>query len=188
MNEAPDRSKQQPGDGEPPPRKSLRERWPSWSFGWAPAVIAAVFAVAFMAAVVVRDTGELPPQVVSLGEHAPGTPVATALEDHASGKASPEGLRPLRSFHDRDGVPCREFEARTAGAPRDVGVACRRADGAWEVLLLVEAPEAGRSEGGFKPASSPASEALAGTLETLGIGPTLAPDAEAALIARNWRP
>ncbi|MEM6974565.1 MAG: hypothetical protein AAF577_17420 [Pseudomonadota bacterium] len=116
-------------------------------------------------------------------------PVDRALERLVSGETSEEGIRPLLSFRAGDGRYCREFEV-VGALPHDleIGIACRRPSGGWDVTILVAAPPAGdRQAGAIVLASGPSFEALEAMLDALDAGPSLTPSEEAASLAAGWR-
>lgn len=128
---------------------------------------------------------------VLVGLHQPGDPHHAALETLASGAVSDRGLRPLLSFVDGAGRPCREFELAPGGTAKGggaeaAGIACRTGAG-WEVSVLVAVAPPPEQGAEFAPASGPATGVLDAALDALGAGAALAPDAEAALIGRGWR-
>ncbi len=125
--------------------------------------------------------------VIGLGVGGPDDALAQALETLPSGASSPTGVRPMLTFRDATGRPCREFEV-VGALPSDLefGLACRIGDGTWEVPILVAAPANPLDPGGFEPASGAVGDALSAMLDALGAGPALTPDAEAALLASRW--
>lgn len=123
--------------------------------------------------------------VAGVGAHASDAPLARALETLPSGTVSEAGIRPMLTFRDADNLPCREFET-TGATGLALGIACRREAGRWTVEILVAVPETDDGSGDYVPASGPSGDALAAVLDALGAGPSLSPDAEAALIAEDW--
>jgi hypothetical protein len=118
-----------------------------------------------------------------------GPALERALETLASGSLSDEGVRPLSTFRDAEGKPCREFET-TGTLPARTGIACRQREfgwEGWEVVAVVAVPDpAPPAEGSFAPASGPDDRMLDLALDALGAGPSLSPDQEAALIRSGW--
>lgn len=127
---------------------------------------------------------------LALGPQDSSDPLATVLETAASGEAT-AAIRPLLTFRDAAGRPCREFETVTGGGlSSGTGIACRSEAGIWSVRILVatSAPGGDDTPDGFRPAAGAAADALGATLDAIGAGPALSPDAEAALIRRRWSP
>jgi hypothetical protein len=132
------------------------------------------------------DRGSVP--VAAVGDAAEGGPLHLALEGLPSGSTSPDGIRPMLTFLDLDGRPCREFEL-DHGATEELaqGIACRSGDGRWHVEALVTASAAGQGGAGYAPASGPGGNGLDATTKALGSGRPLAPDVESSLIASGWK-
>ncbi|WP_372572233.1 anti-sigma factor family protein [Ruegeria jejuensis] len=82
---------------------------------------------------------------------------------------------------------CREFEVIDHTDERiDLGIACRTVD-TWMVEVTLSEPLASSgTEDGFVTASGAEMQGLLPFLDRLGAGSALAPDDEAALIARGW--
>lgn len=155
---------------------------------WIPASVAACLALAVAAALYVSIDDRTAPPTVALGAADPDGPLHLALERLPSGSTSPEGIRPMLTFRDRDGWPCREFEVDEAsGADLSQGLACRSSAGRWRVEVLVAVPGAKPVGDGYAPASGPGTDALDAATRSLGLGMPLAPDEEASLIADGWR-
>lgn len=115
-------------------------------------------------------------------------PLHAALEHLSSGEVSPEGVQPMLSFRDGKGRICREFEViGELPQGREFGIACRTPAERWQVEIGVAAPTSEGGEGGFRPASGPAGDALDTMLDALGAGPALSPAEEAELLRRGWR-
>jgi anti-sigma factor RsiW len=115
-----------------------------------------------------------------------GPALEGALETLASGTLSDAGVRPLSTFRDAEGRPCREFETAGALSAR-IGIACRQPRSGWEILAIVAVPEPASGADGFAPASGPEDQALDLSLEAIGAGVTFSPDKESALIRSGWR-
>lgn len=157
---------------------------------WAPAAMAAGVALAlgFGAGFSLRGPAQGPQAVAALSVGAASGAALAALETAASG-AEREGLVIAASFRDAAGRHCREFEARGPdGLPAAAGVACREGAG-WRVLAMaaVAAPEAAPGDGSYAPAGGAGGDALGAVLDSLGAGPALSPEEEAAMIAGGWR-
>ncbi|MEM6488808.1 MAG: hypothetical protein AAF677_11175 [Pseudomonadota bacterium] len=127
-----------------------------------------------------------------LGPHGTIDPLGAALERLPSGEVG-EGIRPVFTFRDEAGRPCREFEtAEAETAASGTGIACRDAGGDWQVLILVATSADGTEGGdvadddGFRAASGAAADALGATLDAIGAGPVLPAEEEALLIDRGW--
>ena len=128
--------------------------------------------------------------IAAVGDAPFGGPLQQALETLPSGTASADGVRPMLTFRDEAGHPCREFEiAGDRPGELEFGIACRRSsDGVWHVPIVVAAqPTDTTPESGFAPASGPAGDALEATLDALGAGPAITPEEEARLLELGWR-
>lgn len=162
-----------------------------WQAGWRPLALAASLAL-----VVGLGTGgylwapEQTSLVAAVGNAPVDGPLHAALETLPSGTLSPAGVRPMMTFQDENGRPCREFEA-VGAVPEalEFGIACRRPqDGVWHVAIVVAAqPTDMPPQTGFAPASGPAGDALEATLDALGAGPAIGPEDEARLLELGWR-
>lgn len=118
----------------------------------------------------------------------PDGALALALEHLPSGERSPDGVRPMLTFRDGAGRPCREFEIETAAAEAlRLGVACRGVRGDWHVEIVVSAPEAGARGAGYVTASGSAGNELDAVLDDLGAQMPLTPEKEASLLATDWK-
>ena len=147
--------------------------------GWVPAVAAACLALVVGLGAGWGLRGPVAPDAapgLALAEGVPGV-----LASLASGQSLdlPDGHRVtvLASFEDANGTFCREIAQDGAGGAV-LAVACRSAD-AWELRFALAAGSGGDA---YRPASAP--EALDAWLEATGAGAPLAPDAEAAALAR----
>lgn len=151
---------------------------------WITAIAAAL---ALMVAGVLYTSTSDRPELIALGETPADGPLHAALETLASGDASEAGIRPMLTFRDRDGRPCREFElAAPAVARLTHGIACRTGAGGWNVEAVLAAPDPSAVDAGYAPASGEP-DALSAAIEALGAGIPLAPDEEASLIAGGWK-
>lgn len=164
--------------------------------GWRPAAVAASIALVIGLAtglgggVLLRAPEHSERIVAATGMTRSGGPLHTALETLPSGSVSDNGVRPMLTFRDAEGRPCREFELVDA-QPQELhlGIACRTADGAWHIDILVAAPPAGDMPAtGFAPAAGAAGDALGAMLDALGAGPPLTPQEEDRLLEEGWRP
>jgi hypothetical protein len=122
-----------------------------------------------------------------------GSELQMALETGPSGSvvSFPDGdeVTLIATFLDGRGRPCREFELLHDTATEfSRGIACRGADAAWAVAVVVSEPLGGEPdpEAGYMPAAGAIDAALSGALDVLGAGPSLAPDAERELMAAGW--
>lgn len=118
-----------------------------------------------------------------------GPALDAALTNLASGELSPAGIRPISTFRNAEGQPCREFESAGADAIQS-GIACHLPGGDWDLLALITLPgraERAEAETGFAPAAGAAGIALDKTLAAIGAGPPLKPGEEAALIDSGWQ-
>lgn len=130
------------------------------------------------------------PMIAAPGPARSGEPLHTALETLPSGSVSDSGVRPMLTFRDAEGRPCREFEIVDA-LPRglELGIACRNPAGDWHVHILVAAPQPEvLPETGFTPAAGPAGDALGAMLDALGAGLPLTPQEEGRLRDEGWTP
>ncbi len=161
---------------------------------WAPAALAASLALAagFGAGWGLRAPGApsgggaiaVGPAAIAVGPAAGA--VRLALDTAPAGSAQ-GGLAPTATFRVGGGHVCRAFDALDAdGAPAAAGVACRDGED-WRVLLLAAHPEAVEAGPDFAPAGGAGADPVGDFLDAVEAGPALSPDAEAALIARDWR-
>lgn len=131
------------------------------------------------------------PLRLATGDAPTSGPIWRALETASTGAAIEFGagrVAPLGTFYDSAGRACREVEV-FAGTPVDeiaFGVACRGQDGGWRVEFAATAPAGAPLGDALTPAAGPGLDAFEQLLDSLGAGPMLGPDAEAALIARGW--
>lgn len=111
--------------------------------------------------------------------------LSVALMRQASGAPDMAGDRAvtmLMTFRDEARRACRKFEISETSptAPRILAVACQD-NGAWRI-------EGAAWQGNaYSQALSESVEPLAALLKKLGAGQALTPEAEAALIGRNWQ-
>jgi hypothetical protein len=122
---------------------------------------------------------------IALGRLSTIDTLSAALTRLASGTPDMAGDRAitvLTTFRDEARRACRKFEISDTSptAPRILAVACQDS-GAWRI------EGAAWLRSAFAPAGSERSDPLAGLLNSLGAGKPLAPEEEAALIARNWQ-
>lgn len=164
--------------------------------GWRPAALAASIALVVGLAAGLGAGGLLwAPEhgernIAATGMARPGGPLHAALETLPSGSVSHDGVRPMLTFRDAAGRPCREFEVVNAQPQEmELGIACRTADGDWHIDILVAAPAAAdTSETGFVPAAGAAGDALGAMLDAMGAGPPLTPQEEVRLLNEGWSP
>jgi hypothetical protein len=122
---------------------------------------------------------------IALGRLSTIDTLSAALTRQASGTPGMAGDRAitvLMTFRDAARRACRKFEISDTSptASRILAVACQDG-GAWRI----EGAAWLGSE--FAPGSSGSGDPLADVLRDLGAGAALAPEAEAALIDRNWQ-
>lgn len=158
---------------------------------WLPAAAAAAVALAVGLGLYVRlggpGMGSGGALDIALGEVPAGGALHLALESLPSGEAAPGGVRPMLTFLNRAGRPCREFEIDgTEHDPATLGVACRTEAGRWQVEAVAAAPEARPAMDGYAPAAGLATDRVSEALDALGAGPALKPDEEAALMRSGW--
>lgn len=164
-------------------------RQPAWLPMAAAASVALLLGVAsgtFLAGP--ADRADQAAESAAGGLASAGTALAAALETLPSGTLSADAVRPVVTFRDATGRPCREFETGPGVAPR-VGIACREPRGGWEVLAIAAMADAAvPADGAFRPASGAGADmAIEATLDAIGAGDPLAPEEEARLLASGWR-
>lgn len=156
------------------------------------AAMAAAAALVVGVAVDLRGGPADPVQIAGAPE-ADGA-LRVALEDAPSGEIATgrgdERITLIATYLDDAGRPCREYEI-LHDAERAVtrGLACRNPGDDWDTEVAVASRlPAGAAAGGdgFVPAEGAASTTLDAALDRLGVGMTLTPDEERALIASNW--
>jgi hypothetical protein len=133
------------------------------------------------------------PGAPGVGPVAAGSELHAALETSASGSvlSFPDGdeVTLIATFRDGRGQPCREFELLHDDASEFTrGIACRGAEAAWSVAVIVSEPVSGdfADDATYMPAAGAIDAALSGALDVLGAGPSLAPAAEQELILSGW--
>jgi hypothetical protein len=133
------------------------------------------------------------PGAPGVGPVAAGSELHAALETSASGSVVgfPDGdeVTLIATFRDGRGQPCREFELMQEDAAEfSRGIACRGAEAAWSVAVIVSEPVSGEvaDDATYMPAAGAIDAALSGALDVLGAGPSLAPAAEEELIRSGW--
>lgn len=158
--------------------------------GWLPLVMAASVALAIGVGLGFGGRGLLSGPDGAVSDAAVLADAGPALEEAlttlASGSLSPAGIRPISTFRNADGRPCREFETSGTGQPES-GIACLLPGGGWNVLALITLPDGTVSGPGFVTADGGTALALDTTLEAIGAGLPLAPATEAALIDSGWQ-
>lgn len=147
---------------------------------------------AVVAGVAVLTLQPAPGETLAVGPVAEGRMIDTALSTLASGV--PQAIGPatdlmiLATLPVADGF-CREIEVIDRKAGRlQLGLACTREAGAWVVEAVLSEPISDATGDGFVPADGPEMQGLLPSLDRVGAGAALAPDAEASLIARDWAP
>lgn len=155
---------------------------------WVPATVAACLTLAVGLGLYgpFRPSSDRP--IATVGEAPPGGALFLALERLPSGETSPEGVRPMLTFRDGTGRPCREFEIDAVPtAALGLGIACRNAAGNWHVEVVVSAPAPGADHEGYVPTSGKAGGELDATVDELGAGKPLTPEEESSLLASDWK-
>lgn len=172
-----------------------RRQRPAWS-NWMPMALAASLVLAIglgAGGLLNRQPGGQ--AAVVAGLLSDGAALSRALEVLPSGEtlsgssgAARYAVVPLASLRTADGTFCREFESSVATQQqthRARGVACRAADGAWEMRAVASVSEdvlPPPAEDGFQPASAPGIDVTA----VLPGSRRLTPDEEQTIIERNW--
>jgi len=170
----------------------LTDRWPT--------AMAASFAlaVAFVGGYAMRPPERLATPL-AVGAVQRNSPVHEFLESRPTGDrleftdASQKFTVELAAtFRDRNGAPCREFEATrgTRTHVLKVGVACRTpAEHGWRIVGLLETsvPAADQGPSEITPSSSEIKDVIGGLLAALGASPTVTPEEEAKLLAARWK-
>jgi hypothetical protein len=171
-----------------------------WFQGGWPTAMAASFAlvVAFVGGYAIGPIAQLSPSL-SVGAVHLGSPVHELLESRPTGGRLEFAdtnqkitVELAATFRDRNGAPCREFEATrgTRANVLKVGVACRTsAEHGWRIVGLFEtsAPPADQGASGITPSSSNVQDVIGGLLAALGASQTLTPEEEAKLLAAKWK-
>lgn len=155
---------------------------------WVGAALAAALALAVFTGPSFFTPAQ-PPRL-AVGPISGGSSLSEALNSLPSGVPTAQGadqeLLILATLPIAEGF-CREFEVIDhADARIDLGIACMTAD-TWVVEVTLSEPLASSgTEDGFVTASGAEMQGLLPFLDRLGAGAALAPDDEAALIARGW--
>jgi hypothetical protein len=144
---------------------------PAWSIAAAPAAATLALVAVYLAA---AGTGQgFRPQ--------PG--VAAALAKTESGKESALAtLRPVLSFRSKSGGWCRQYEMRDLDRQVFHALACRGADGRWDVVASTPP-----SPTGIMPAGTGGRRAIDDRVTAMIHGDPLSPSDEAAAIGKGWR-
>jgi hypothetical protein len=128
-----------------------------------------------------RADGELQ----RLLENAPSGPPTTV-----NGIGGPIAVKVVHSFRTTAQDICRQYELQTGTAGRVGGVACRKADGVWQIEIAAAGTrDAAVATGAFRPAasaSSPIAE-VESTVDRIIAGDVLGENEEAQLIRDGWR-
>lgn len=160
----------------PLPRPA-RKRWalPEWTAMAA----ALVLGIAVSRLAMAPPTG---PLVSEAGQLLADGALARSLESQLSAESG-DGPRIGLSFRDRDGAYCRAFRV---GGERDLaGLACRAADGRWQVPVVVSVPPVGGDA--LRQASTALPEAVLAELDARIDGEPLDADQERAARDAGWR-
>jgi hypothetical protein len=146
-------------------------RVPAWSLAAAPALAALMLVAVWWAAPV---AGRGPLLEADLGP---------ALERTESGKDAPLGtVRPVLTFHSKAAGWCRQFDVRHTSKQVSHALACRGADGRWEVVSSTPPARTG-----LTPAGSDRRKAIDDLAAGMMRGDPLAPADEAKIIGGGWR-
>lgn len=174
-----------------------KSRSPRFGGGTAWALAASLAGLALVGALYVTERGRTRSDIVAVqpgaGLIAAGE-LARVLEAEGSrsmtraapGSAELAAIRPLLTFKSRAGAWCRQFEAPGAGRTVGGGVACRQADGAWKVEMMVASARRVAGPGVVTPEGKEGID-LEAAVEHLAGGDALSPDAERQLISGGWR-
>lgn len=127
------------------------------------------------------------------GETVANQSLALALDVSPSGRVlrtAGGSVELLASFEQAGGGHCREFNRNSPDGRRDeLGIACRTAEGAWQLdFLAAEQRPADRGAGGYQTASDRQHGAADAFLSARVQGPALDEAEEKALIERGWAP
>jgi hypothetical protein len=146
-------------------------RVPAWSLAAAPALAASIMLAVWWAA---PAPGRGPLLEADLGP---------ALERTESGKDAPLGtVRPVLTFHSKDAGWCRQFDVRHATRQVSHALACRAADGRWEVVASTPPARTG-----LMPAGSDRRKAIDDLATSMMRGNPLSPVDETKMIGQGWR-
>ncbi len=172
-------------DGPTLPARVERQR--AWRQSWIPVAMAASVALVIGLNFDRFFGPSEPGGITTVGLAAQESTLHLALETFASGTGTEDGIFPILTFRDGTGRPCREFETTNELADELLfGIACRTDAERWDVEIVVSAPRGETDARGYVPASGPAADILDTMLDTLGAGPTLAPEFEAELLENGW--
>jgi hypothetical protein len=170
----------------------LGEQWrlPAWSLAGLAALVCATL-VAWQ----LNTARPRQPQLAELeaGGLATSPQFQRALDSTQSNVSAPLAtLRPIGTFLSKDKAWCRQYELTRQDEPRLVGIACRDADGAWQVktwAALGPPPQAH----GYAPAGQERREgkdttsSLDSALGSLMQDVVLLPADEKRVMANGWR-
>jgi hypothetical protein len=146
-------------------------RVPAWSLAAAPALAASIMLTVWWAA---PAPGRGPLLEADLGP---------ALERTESGKDAPLGtVRPVFSFHSKAAGWCRQFDVRHPSRQVSHALACRGADGRWEVVASTPPARTG-----LTPAGSDRRKAIDDLATSMMRGNPLSPADETKMIGGGWR-
>lgn len=121
--------------------------------------------------------------------------VFAALETQAAGRSvsidtsdrSDSVLKVLLTFQSRNGEFCREYHLSDTSGSSAVGVACRKAHGGWQVVVLAPLGRQTLTDGKVTTASRPKQRDVDAVVDDLIVGDVLTLEQEAALISRRWQ-
>ncbi|MEX0348112.1 MAG: anti-sigma factor [Paracoccaceae bacterium] len=170
------------------PETAVIAPFPKRPVVWVGTALAAALALAAFTGPSIFTPAQ-PPRL-AVGPLTGGSSLSEALNSLPSGITSSEDadqeLLILATLPIADGF-CREFEVIDRSDERiDLGIACMTA-GTWVVEVTLTEPLASSgTEDGFVTASGAEMQGLIPFLDRLGAGNALAPEDEAALIARGW--
>ena len=137
---------------------------------------------------VIHYTTPVPPES---GGFAASGALQQALESTPRGSSAriAEGvtLQPTYTFATARGAWCRQFEVTYAPALRSEGMACRKADGAWNIIAQTDPgpPAAAPAPGKFAPAAG-ADDGLDALRARIKQGDVLDRNEEQRLIEQQW--
>jgi hypothetical protein len=146
-------------------------RVPAWSLAAAPALAALMMVAVWWAA---PAPGRGPLLEADLGP---------ALERTESGKDASLGtVRPVLTFHSKAAGWCRQFDVRHTSRQVSHALACRGADGRWEVVASTPPARTG-----LTPAGSDRRRAIDDLAASMMRGDPLSPADETKVIGGGWR-
>ncbi len=90
----------------------------------------------------------------------------------------------IQSFMNTNDRYCREYVVESAGR----GVACRTAEGEWQVILHSASAANSGASGQYSPAGTGQDQLIDGYVHQVMQGDALTAEAEKAAISKKWRP